>query len=1276
VAEETGDDFAGTERFEVVRRIGAGGMGVVYEAFDRERHVTIALKTLRTLRPDALLRFKQEFRALADIQHTNLVGLGELFEDRERWFFTMEMVRGIHFLDYVRRADEEDEADADGEGSRATESQATAEQPTVDIPSGDGAPRASRPRIHSGKLASGADEARLRAAFAQLALGLVALHRAQKVHRDIKPSNIMVTPEGRVVVLDFGLVADLLNMIPESHLVGTFSYMAPEQAGLRAIGPAADWYSVGVLLYQALTGRLPVTGAAREVLVLKQAFEPAAPHVIAEVPDDLDELCTRLLRIDPAARPSGAEILRILQVEERESIVATKGHTPHFVGRLMEIEALRKAFTTTRRDRGVTFFAHGESGVGKSALIRRFTDALVAEERETVVLAGRCYERESVPYKAVDGIIDALSRWLTPLPEGALAAILPRQRGLLGQVFPVMRRLEAVAQAPRAAPGALDPQVLRARLFFALRDLFTRLADRRPLVLVIDDLQWADADSLALLADVMRHPGAPRLLLLATMRSALTTETRLAEARGEALPLRSIDEIAALFSGDVRRLHIEALPPRDARELCDALLRDAGAGAEVNAEALAAEAGGHPLFIDELVRHKLLLGDQAGPLRLQEALRARIARLDTGARQFLDLTVVAGAPLPQEVAAAAAKIDFGELTRRVSVLRAANLVRTAGARRTDTIEPYHDRVREAVLIGLDADAERALHLRLALALEASHTADPEALAEHWRGAGDTEKAATYAVWAAAQAAEALAFDRAARLYKLALELRPREGEEGVSLRIRLGDALANAGRGAQAAEAYLAAVSTMPADAPSEPILDLRRKIAEQLLRAGLVDEGLEQLGILLATIDMELPKTPRRALASLLVRRAQVRLRGIGFRERPAAEIPPSLLQRADICWSASIVLGMVDNIRAADFQARGLLLALDAGEPFRVARALAAEACFASTAGNGGKPRTELLLAAAAACAERAAHPFALAFSAMADGVAAYCMGEFRRSHESSVRAKEMLTNRCTGVAWERETADLYIILSSFYLGRLKEQSQRVDQGARLADERGDLFASTYVRSGLAMMSWLARGDPEGARVEVTRTEERWSNRGYFLAHFWCFIASAQIDLYAGDPRRALGRVEAEWPRLTQSLMLRSIQIVRVESHHVRARALLALAAAEGDRGRRERLLREGASDADQLADEKLAYATPLAALVRAGIAATRGERGGAATQLAAAIAGFEAADMLLYAAVTRLRQGELLGDDAVVAAAHARMAEENIRDTARFAEMLAPGFPASSG
>ncbi len=470
----------------------------------------------------------------------------------------------------------------------------------------------------------------------------------------------------------------------------------------------------------------------------------------------------------------------------------------------------------------------------------------------------------------------------------------------------------------------------------------------------------------------------------------------------------------------------------------------------------------------------------------------------------------------------------------------------------------------------------------------------------------------------------------------------------------------------------------MPPGTPPAPVLDLRRKIAEQLLRAGLIDEGLAELDVLLSTIDMELPKTPRRALASLLVRRRPgAAPRHRGFRERLAADVPPALLQRADICWSASVVLGMVDNIRAADFQARGLLLALEAGEPFRVSRALAAEACFASTVGGGGKARTEMLLAAAASCAEKAGHPFALAFTTLAHGVAAYCMGEFRRSYDSSVSANEILTNRCTGVAWERETADLYTILSAFYLGRLKEQARRVEQGARTADERGDLFASTYVRSGLALMSWLARDDPDGAAAEVKRTEERWSHRGYFLAHFWCFIARAQIDLYAGDPRSALARVKDEWPRLSQSLMLRSIQIVRVESIHVRARASLALACHDGAGPHapgRERLLRDASDDAAALVGEKIPYATPLATLVRAGVAAARGEHAVAAREVADAITGFEAGDMKLYAAVARLCRGALAGDDVEVSAAEAIMREEGIVAPLRFAGMLAPGFSAA--
>src|SRR5579884_3162945 len=173
-------EFQGTRRFQVLRRLGEGGMGVVYEALDRETGSRVAVKLLRSLAAEALLRFKHEFRSLSDIQHPNLVSLGELIEDGGRWFFTMEYVDGVDFLAHVRQ-------------SGPTHDEPTAPQPsTVVMP----AP-AFRLRF---------DEARLRAGLSQLARGLHSLHRSRLVHRDIKPSNILVDKSGRVTLLDFGLV--------------------------------------------------------------------------------------------------------------------------------------------------------------------------------------------------------------------------------------------------------------------------------------------------------------------------------------------------------------------------------------------------------------------------------------------------------------------------------------------------------------------------------------------------------------------------------------------------------------------------------------------------------------------------------------------------------------------------------------------------------------------------------------------------------------------------------------------------------------------------------------------------------------------------------------------------------------------------------------------------------------------------------------------------------------------------------------------------------------
>ncbi|HEY5947204.1 MAG TPA: serine/threonine-protein kinase, partial [Kofleriaceae bacterium] len=242
--------FTGTERFVLERELGEGSMGVVYEATDRRTDARVALKTLKSLNAQTLARLKTEFRALQEVQHPNLVSFGELIEDAGHWFFTMELVEGVPLLEYV-----------------------------------------ARPR----------DDRRLRHAFGQLAAALSALHASGLIHRDVKPSNALVTAEGRVVLLDFGLVSDVRGRYESMHdnIVGTAAYMAPEQAAGQPITPAADWYAFGVNLYEALTGELPHSGSSLQVLLDKQQKAALAPSQrVPGVPPDLDKLCIALLAFE------------------------------------------------------------------------------------------------------------------------------------------------------------------------------------------------------------------------------------------------------------------------------------------------------------------------------------------------------------------------------------------------------------------------------------------------------------------------------------------------------------------------------------------------------------------------------------------------------------------------------------------------------------------------------------------------------------------------------------------------------------------------------------------------------------------------------------------------------------------------------------------------------------------------------------------------------------------------------------------------------------------
>ena len=1225
------------ERFRLISQLGQGSTGVVYRAYDLKQKRLVALKQSQVLHAEAIYRLKREFRSLEDLVHPNLVKPYELFDEDGICFYTMELVEGVNFLDYVRPL----QSRAEGSSDKAL------------------------------------DLDRLRAVLIQLVHGVAALHAAGKLHRDIKPSNVLVTHEGRVVLLDFGLARDVersrLEYHTETAIAGTFGYMSPEQGSGRTITEASDWYSVGAMLYEALTGRLPHQGNHRELFIQKQSFEPTPPAELNPgIPDQLNDLCVALLRVRAAERPNGLEILCLVgplacDVSNEASVSVRKqvDDVP-FVGRFQELAALNTAFEASLRGFPVIVRLRGPSGVGKTALITNFLVGLM-ERGEAVVLAGRCYERESMPFPAMDSLIDALSRYLLQLPELEAKALLPRGVHALTRLFQVLERIPAIANEPIQRFETNDEQELRQRGFTALRELLARLSDRQPLVLYVDDLQWGDVDSAILLADLISPPDPAPLLLIVSYRSEDTNSPCL---RTLTAALESRNSVV-----ESHEVYVEPLRQDLAEELALTWLKSSRAQSGHSntnlgeiASAIARESAGNPWLI-ELVS-SLIDEAQSEALDedhiLNEAFRRRIARLPEASRVLLEVICVAGRPLFQTDAFEAAGLGANGQDS-LEQLRSAGsrLIRTTGLNR-DKLDTYHDRVRETVLRHLSPECRQEYHRRIACVLESSSLADPEALATHWQGAGDPMRAGEHAARAASRAEDALAFDQAAALYQFAMKLLPLHVVSERDLGTKLARALANAGRGVEAANAYRAA----SVGRPRGEQIDRQSCAAAQLIRSGHIDEGQVVLRGVLSDIGLKVASSPGRALWLAVIYRLRLRLRGLRFREVNESEIQSEDLRRIDTCWSVCTALGMIDNIRGADFSARNLLLALRAGEPYRIARALTVEVAY-SAGTSWGRARASRLLEAADTLARQLEHPHATGMVTMARGIAGFQAGDWPHAREFCDWAEDTFRDHCTGVAWELDTARTISLWSLFFMGDIAQLRCRLPNLIREANERGNLYASTNFATLAGHLLWLAADDPVGARRELNAVVSKWSQDGYYIQHVTSEIARTQIDLYEGEPQTARARLLERWPALQGSLLLHGLEVVRIIMIEIRGRTCLAVASQAANP---EPLLREAERDARLLERRKVSWSKALAKLLRAGIAARRGDSQGAALLLEAAASACDKVNMRLIAMAARRRLGEIISGDrglALVLAADQWMRAQGIQNPARMTDMLLPGY-----
>jgi serine/threonine protein kinase/tetratricopeptide (TPR) repeat protein len=1158
-------------------------MGAVYAAHDAERATRVAIKTLLRDEDASVRRFKGEFRGLVDVRHPNLVQLHELFCEDGLWFYAMELIDGQPFDAWCR--------------DRGTD--------------------------------------RLRDGIAQLIAAVLAIHRAGKLHRDLKPSNVLVTAAGRVVVLDFGLAGDREQGDGASDYqgAGTPSYMAPEQAaGLPAV-PASDAYAIGSMLFEVLTGRLPFEGPLHACLLNKQWLNPPAlDTVLCNAPADLARLCDALLQRNPERRPSLTEAASWLHFDVEPALDSprprvTEGDPPHkagLFGREPELEVLRRAYVDSLASpTPLVMLVSGESGVGKSALLHDFLETLRDEDGKLLALSGRSFERETVPFKAFDVINEHLGRYLRNRHVTSPDALVTRDEEALGVLFPSLARARTEAPDPHAE----DAVKLRRRAFTSFTELLSRIGRERRLVLHFDDFQWSDVDSLLLLLHVVRNATAPSLIVVAHRSEQRDRHPLLTRLYRE-LPERRDALVRELVLGPLSLTAARAMLAHDAVDIPPEVL---------------ATAGGNPMWLRELARHEALGAESIGP-SLRAKLDARIRALPPEERCMLQVLAIAGGPIAMDVAASAADTRSGPRALFES-LRMKSLARSTGE--GALLECSHDQVREVLVDRLPLEQRVELHRRLAQALAATPSPDPEQLAAHLLEAGERADAVAKLIVAAERARLGLGFERAARLYTQALRIRRAlGGAEDPDLWRALALAEQFAGRPLAAADAWQQA-----ARISSEPLDSIRA--AESLWGTGSVAAGRAAVEPALRTVGLSLQRSLAVSLAL-----------GWYWRRRAHAVKAPCLPTdeargrvRLELCFAAASALGANDPMASYGLQGRALYEAKRSGQPRDLVRALGTELLYVGASGRREVRRAGLKQQLVAAAAQ-VRDPELSSFAELSIGYEQFVRGELRQALPSLEHARQSF-EQSRSLGWQSKMAARGLAWVLWLRGHYMDFRALVPQLIGEAREMGDQLTCDQQSCLFTHDSLLRDDGDEATRVlcELRRGLRRGAPSG---TEFLLERAQWQLAIYLGDhsaAHAATRRYSRKWLPLTHFF------VTRLDLAWFASVQRLAHQPGSAPVARTH-------ATARKLLREQLGWAHGLGYALRAAAFARDSREAEAAHAYRQAASALEEAGFDAQAEAARLQSAHLLGDRDDVRSFEDRLRTRGVVNLARWLRIMMPG------
>lgn len=573
----------------------------------------------------------------------------------------------------------------------------------------------------------------------QIASGLEAIHEAGAAHRDLKPGNILITPDYQVKLMDLGvafLIENSTRLTREGYFVGTVLYAAPEQVRGEEVGPPADLYSLGILLYEAATAVQPFEGATAQETIQRQLGHtpPKAGDLNPQLTSWMEEVIACLMAKEPPDRfATAGELLAALEQGEasawwarrqreldgqRPSQQLSNDHVSHespFIGRYHELQTLRTLFRDAQEGSGRAVLIEGEAGVGKTRLLDELARRLFDAHEPVQLLYGSnapgqvgdasgALSRAVLDHFGSTDLERRLGRYLTATPR-----LVPGFTALLtGRPLPT---------------GAMPLSTDAVQAVFCY--LASVLAVDQPLLWVVEDLHFATAETLGLFTTLARQAPEMAILLVGTLQPGRESQ--------ELEPLLRLDH--------VHRLTLRRLSQRQVQEMLRGLL-DSDAAMETFGRRLAARSDGNPLFVVELVRElrqrsgEPEITDEQGtesrevavPSSVRELLLSRLAEAVDQDRELLEAGAVQGFSFDPDLCARVLGMTRLEALTRIAGLESRlGVVRTAG----NGFAFDHHHLQEVLYQGIAEERRESLHRDLAGAFE-----EREELADKDPGAMD------------------------------------------------------------------------------------------------------------------------------------------------------------------------------------------------------------------------------------------------------------------------------------------------------------------------------------------------------------------------------------------------------------------------------------------------------------------------------------------------------------------------------------------------------------